>query len=424
MTTPMRTSTSPFGSEGGLLSAGAAPAGTQARPEVGVALLTGGGDRHYAFGLTTSLVAADVSVDCIGGDEVDSPEMHTTPGLTFYNFRQSGTRAGFVQKAARIATYYARLVRYAATAGPRVFHILWNNKFEHFDRTLLTAYYKMLRKKIVLTAHNVNAGTRDASDSTLNRLTLRIQYQMADHIFVHTQTMKDELSAEFGIPASSVSVIRYGVNNAVPCTGLSTREARERLGIEDGRKVVLFFGNIAPYKGLEYLIRAFESLAANERDAYRLIVAGRFKKGSDEYSRMIERTLAESPARDCFILRTELIPDEDIELYFKAADVLALPYTHIFQSGILFLGYSFGLPVVASDVGSLRQDIVEGETGFLCRATDPSNLAATLVRYFASPMFSGLASRREYIQSFVEKEHSWANVARETRLVYTQLLDK
>ena len=95
--------------------------------------------------------------------------------------------------------YYARLIRYAATAKPRIFHILWNNKFESFDRTLLMLYYKVLGKKIVLTVHNVNAGRRDSKDTRLNRLTLRIQYRLADHIFVHTEKMKRELIEEFGV---------------------------------------------------------------------------------------------------------------------------------------------------------------------------------------------------------------------------------
>ncbi len=95
--------------------------------------------------------------------------------------------------------YYAKLIRYAATAKPRIFHILWNNKFELFDRTLLMLYYKLLGKKIVFTVHNVNAGRRDSKDTRLNRLTLRIQYRLADHIFVHTEKMKRELIEEFGV---------------------------------------------------------------------------------------------------------------------------------------------------------------------------------------------------------------------------------
>ena len=86
---------------------------------------------------------------------------------------------------------------------------------------------------------------------------------------------------------------------------------------------------------------------------------------------MIERLGLESAVT----LQTEFIPDEDVEIYLKAADVCVLPYTEVFQSGVLFLAYRFGLPVVATDVGSLRDDVIEGRTGFISRRQDPADLA-------------------------------------------------
>ena len=76
------------------------------------------------------------------------------------------------------------------------------------------------------------------------------------------------------------------------------------------------------------------------------------------------------------MLRAEYIPDDETELYFKAADVLVLPYRHIYQSGVLFLGYSFGLPVLAADVGALKEEIVEGKTGFVFKPEDSVDLAS------------------------------------------------
>ena len=78
---------------------------------------------------------------------------------------------------------------------------------------------------------------------------------------------------------------------------------------------------------------------------------------------------------DRVIARIEYVPDEETELYFKAADVLVLPYTHVFQSGVLFLGYSFGLPAIAADVGNLKEEIIEGQTRALCsQQRDSSDL--------------------------------------------------
>ncbi|HYM74937.1 MAG TPA: glycosyltransferase family 4 protein [Candidatus Dormibacteraeota bacterium] len=392
------------------------------RTPIKIGLLTGGGDRHYAYGLAMALVSKDVSVDFVGGDEVDSPEMHRTPNLTFLGLRQNGQRdASFFGKAWRVLLYYARLFWYAATARPKVFHILWNNKFEFFDRTLLLLYYRILRKKIVLTAHNVNAGTRDSSDSMLNRLSLRIQYRLAHHIFVHTEKMKSELHEEFSIRKDVISVIPYGINNAVPTTELTADEAKRRLGIRASEKTILFFGNIAPYKGLEYLVTAFEQIVARDGD-YRLIVAGRAKKDCEKYAVEICQSLTRGLSRERAIVNINFIPDNEMELYFKAADVSVLPYTHIFQSGVLFLGYSFGLPVIAADVGSLREDIIEGETGFLFRPRDPEDLARAIERYFATDLYRHLAHRRDEIRNHAKKGHSWDSIGETTRQTYAHLL--
>ena len=397
---------------------------TGPRVEIEIGLLTGGGDRHYAFGLAMALVSRGVSLDFVGGDEVDSPELHATPKLHFLNLRRNGRHdASLAQKVSRVLTYYVRLIWYAAGARANVFHILWNNKFESFDRTLLMLYYKFLGKKIALTAHNVNAGIRDSTDTPFNRFTLRIQYRLADHIFVHTERMKSEILKEFGVPGAAVSVIPYGINNAVPNTGLTFEEAKLRLGIRPGERTLLFFGNIAPYKGVEYLVAAFEQLLTRGGD-YRLIVAGRAKKGCEKYLDSIQRALSRDGNRQRAILKVDFIPDEDMELYFKAADVSVLPYTHIFQSGVLFLGYSFGLPVIAADVGSLREDIIEGKTGFVFRPKDVVDLAQTIEMYFASDLYQHLNSRRQQIQNYAEERHSWDLVGEMTRNVYAELLGR
>lgn len=389
--------------------------------DIGVGVLTGGGDRHYAFGLCMALIAKGVCLDVIGGDRNDSPELHNTPKANFLNLRRWRRQAGPVEKASKLLMYYMRLILYAATARPKIFHILWNNKFEWFDRTLLMLYYRLLGKRIVLTAHNVNAGTRDSNDSALNRVTLKIQYRLSHRIFVHTEKMKRELLDGFGVRDTAVSVIPYGANNAVPITALTPAEARRRLGLRNGEKTILSFGYIAPYKGLEYLIAAFEQVVAAGGD-FRLIVAGQAKLGCEKYAENILQMLSRDAIRERTLLKIGFIPDEDVELYFKAADVFVLPYTRIFQSGVLFLGYCFGLPVIASDVGSLRDDIVEGKTGLLFQPKNPRGLAKAIGAYFASDLYRCLDLRRLEIREYAARRHSWDVVGETTRTVYAELL--
>jgi D-inositol-3-phosphate glycosyltransferase len=395
---------------------------TASNSEISVALLTGGSDRPYVHGLTSALSSRGIRLDLIGSDELDEPDLRNKPGVSFFKLRgDQRPDASFTEKFFRISKYYLKLVRYAATAKPKIFHILWNNRFQALDRTALMLYYKFLGKKVVLTAHNVNAGRRDSTDTLFNRITLRIQYQLSDQVFVHTAKMKDELSREFGVQRSRITVIPFGINNSVPNTSLSSSQAKQRLGIADDKRTILFFGRITPYKGLEYLVAAFQQLQ-RQRDDYRLLIIGRLEPGCEKYWDSIQEAIQEDVRMGRIFLRVEFIPDHETEIYFKGADVLVLPYKEIFQSGVLFLGYGFGLPVLVADVGSLKDEIVEGKTGFIFNPEDPADLARTIDRYFASDLFASLNHGRQEIRDLAAERHSWDVVGQRTIGVYANVL--
>jgi len=401
------------------------PAVPGASSAIKVGLLTGCQDRHYAFALAMGLISKGICLDVVGSDEVDSPELHTTPNLRFLNFRGSQrNNANVIQKVSKLLVYYVRLLRYVLQSDSPILHILWNNELETFDRTIMMLFYRMCGKKVAFTAHNVNGAKRDRKDSLTNRATLRIQYRLCDHIFVHTQKMKSELCHDFGVAAEAVTVLRYPINNAVPSTNLTPFDAKRYLGLKEDEKAILYFGKIRPYKGIEYLLDAFRLIAADPHSNYRLIVAGEPKKGSEEYLHGIERLVESSLIRERVMMKTQFIPDEEMELYFKAADVLVLPYKEIFQSGVLFLSYGFGLPVIATDVGSFREDIVEGSTGFLCKPGDPADMAKVVEGYFASELFKNLNVGRYELMEYANANHSWNAVADLTRRAYAQMLGR
>jgi glycosyltransferase involved in cell wall biosynthesis len=394
--------------------------GVDVKSKIRVALLTAGRDTHYAYGVATALIAKGLCLDIIGSDDLDSPEWHSKPFVRFFNLRGDMREdVSLIKKISRVLIYYSRLIFYAASAESSIFHILWNNKFETFDRVPLMLYYKLLGKKTLLTVHNVNARTRDSNDTWFNRLTLKIQYRLVDHLFVHTERMKRDLIDQFDVAESAISVIPFGINNAVPDMNLKSEDARRQLGIPESDGVILFFGNIAPYKGLEYLIDAFGKLKTGER-VYRLIIAGK-PKNCESYYKVILESLQHHVCRERILLRSEYIPDDQTEMYFKAADVLALPYRYIYQSGVLFLGYNFGLPVIATDVGSLGEDIIEGKTGFISRPEDPTDIARVIETYFASELYRNLNSRRQEIRVYARERHSWDVVGKLTVDVYANI---
>jgi len=390
--------------------------------ELTVTLLTGGIDRPYAFGLSMALASKGVALDIVGNAHIASPEMYAAPKLTFLNlYGDQPPTVTAVKKLWRYLVVYWRILRYAATAKPKIFHILWNGRLQLFDRTFLMLYYKALGKKIVLTAHNVNVAKRDGYDSSINRLSLRVQYHLVDHIFVHTDKMKEELVSEFDVKKEKVSVIAFGINNSVPDTELTPVQAKQKVRVSSSAKTILCYGRIRPYKGIEYLVAALR-LTLRKDDSYRLIIAGEFLKESREYWGQIQETIEREGLGERVIQEIRFIPDEETEIYFKAADVLVLPYTGVFQSGVLFLAYSFGLPVIATDIGSFRDDIVEGETGYVCRSGDEADLARAIETYFDSSLFKNLDRSRAAIREFARARNSWSAVGDETCNVYAQLM--
>jgi glycosyltransferase involved in cell wall biosynthesis len=387
-----------------------------------ISLLTGGNDPSYALPLLSSLVSKGTKVDFIGNDEMQRAENVRHKNVNYLNLRGDQTQnVPAKEKLLRVMKYYFRLLKYAAKTDSKLFHILWLNKFVLFDSTLLNVYYKMLGKKIVFTAHNVNAGERDGNDSLLNRLTLWSLYRIVDHIFVHTNKMKQKLIVDFRIKGEKITVIPFGINNYVPNTALTTEEARGKLRLEGQQKIILFFGRIAEYKGLDLLIKGLPKLKESQND-FKLFIAGTVKEGNRKYWENIQKIVEDSNLSAHVIRKIEFIPDEEIEIYFKAADVLILPYKHIFQSGVPFLSYNFGLPVIATDVGSLREDVIDGQTGFICNPADPNDLAEKIALYFQSDLYKNLNENRIKIMEYANDKYSWEKVGQITCGVYRNLL--
>jgi glycosyltransferase involved in cell wall biosynthesis len=394
------------------------------KKELRIALLTAGKDSHYALGLLSVLVDEDLHIDFIGNDAMMDAEDTKRPNVSYFNLRgdQRGD-APLMEKALRVLIYYTRLIAYATRSDARIFHILWLNKFMFFDKIFLNIYYKLLGKKIVFTAHNVNAGERDGTDSFLNRISLRFMYSVVDHIFVHTDRMKKQLVGDYYVSEEKVSVIPFGVNNVIPKSNMTRGAARHRLRLKDSEKVMLFFGNIAPYKGLEYLISAMAALKEKIPDL-RLIIAGRVKdKDCEDYWERIQKLIDNNGLGQSILLHIRYVPDEEVEVFLKAVDVMILPYKHIFQSGVIFLSYNFGLPVIAADVGSIRDSIIKGETGFVFRVEDIIDLEDKIELFFKSELYGRTKENARNIIEYVNKNNSWRKVSGITYEIYQKLLN-
>ncbi len=150
--------------------------------------------------------------------------------------------------------------------------------------------------------------------------------------------------------------------------------ARDKIGLT-AKNVLMFFGLIRPYKGLDKLIRAFPKILKQNPDTHLLIV-GECYESIEPYKQLIHA----NGIADNTLLLTEYIPNEAVELYFMAADVVVLPYNSATQSGILMIAYGFRKPVVVSDVGGLKEMVVQGKTGLIIPNNNPSKIAEAVIK--------------------------------------------
>jgi glycosyltransferase involved in cell wall biosynthesis len=146
------------------------------------------------------------------------------------------------------------------------------------------------------------------------------------------------------------------------------------------------------------------------------------KHDCQAYWNDIQKLIKDSDLTESIIERIEYIPEEEAEIYFKSADLLILPYKHIFQSGVIYTSYYFGLPVVATDVGSLGLDIVEGKTGFVSKPEDPEDLSEKIIRYYESDLYKDLEKTRDRIIKYANENHSWKSTGEKTFKLYEELI--
>lgn len=386
-----------------------------------VSILNAGGQTDYLYGLVTGLSSQpDIRIEVVDGDASHTLFINFSR-VRYFNLRGDNRSPQSVfTKAFRILLYYIRLVLYAARTRSQVFHIQWDNSFLLFDRTLLLLYYKLCGKKIVYTAHNISKEARDGVETWYHRSSLHLLYRLVDRIIVHTERMKSELITAYNIPPNKIHIVRHGINLLVPKTGITPTEARRKLGIAESAHVILFFGCINEYKGTDLLLDAVAQSAKTD-PALLLVIAGQFKC-SPAYRTTIENRIAAIlptvPVKTIF----KFLAPECVEELFVAVDCVALPYRRIYQSGVIFLAYRFGIPIVATDVGSFREDIVEEKTGFLCPSNDASALSVALQKYFSSDLFAQHEQTRARITQWAEDRYSWQNIGKQTVGIYSEPL--
>ena len=192
--------------------------------------------------------------------------------------------------------------------------------------------------------------------------------------------------------------------------GLKRHEALEKLGLEENFTYLLFFGFIRDYKGLDWMLDAFADKRL-QNFPVRLIVAGEFYSDPAPYIDQIKKLELESRV----ILKTDFIPDEDVKIYFSAADIVVQPYKSATQSGVTQIGYNFDKPMLVTNVGGLPEIIPDGKIGYVTKP-DPESIADALFDFLKN-------NRKDEFTKNVKKEKQkflWSNMVSTILEVYNK----
>lgn len=223
--------------------------------------------------------------------------------------------------------------------------------------------------KVLFICDNVVPHEKRIGDTVFTRFAFRF----VDYFIVQSKAVEQDLKAFH--PGARYAFVSHPIYEifGVP---LSKGEARTRLDISTER-VLLFFGYIRAYKGLDILLDALPRI--KEKIEVQLLVVGEFYGDEEKYRRQIAEYRLQTDVR----VVSDYVPNDEVGMYFSACDVVVLPYKSATQSGIVQIAYQFNKPVIATDVGGLSEVVLHEKTGFIVPPNNPMAVANSVVRFYA-----------------------------------------
>jgi glycosyltransferase involved in cell wall biosynthesis len=364
-----------------------------------------GGIAHYTYNLCQSL-AEHLNVILVTSVQYELAEYH---------------RKFDLQKIIRSEQSYLKkiftLLQIIKSEKPDILHIQ-SALTARRDWLLFTAL-NLWGVPVVLTVHNVFPHDDVERFARGMRFSLNRIYSSCRALIVHSQWSKREFLSNFKIDESKVYSIPHGnyLFLADDKTKFTKKKSRERLGLRTEDKVILSFGAIREYKGIQYLIPAFSQVREKIPDARLIIVGSSTGENSDRCRKLIEDYgIGEDTL---FIPKYALM--EEIPLYFSTADVVVFPYVHTYGSGALQSALAFSKPVVVSRVGEFIEIVEEGRNGYFALPQDSQNLAAALFKILSldDTVLEKMGRHSSYL---ADTKHNWSTIEMATRQAYKEVL--
>jgi len=250
----------------------------------------------------------------------------------------------------------------------------WNPFFGPSHFVISNNLKKKYKNKILFITENVISHEGRFVDKFLTKLGIK----NADKFLVLSDTVEKSLKEYSGnkkIYKSSLPVYDcYNTGDIEDITKL-----KSELGFSQSDRIILFFGYVRKYKGLNILLDAMPELIKYDKNI-KLLIVGEFYDNADKYYKQID----DLKINDNVKVIQKFVPNEDVGIYYNVSELVVLPYLEATQSGVLNIAYGFNKPVVVTDVGGLSEDVDEGKTGFVVKSGDVKSLVEGIIKYFKS----------------------------------------
>ena len=371
------------------------------------------GNEFYDFGLCKAACEAGVELTFYTCDETHLDEQFSFAFSTVKTFQHIYGKELKIIRGFRFLIGIRNTVR---DAKAKKYNILHANIY-HFSRLELFTLQLFKRNgfKIITTIHDVEDFQKYGTK--INAGKYAKFEKLIDHIIVHSDFAKTSLEKYFNkFPASHIHKLPHGDSDFLYSANCTVNQAREKLNLPTNKQLILFFGQIKKVKGLDVLLKAFAMLR-NQNPNVQLVIAGpTYKVEEDDYLNIIRQNKMEA---DC-ILRLEYIPNQLIPYYFKAADIVALPYRKIYSSGVLIRSLDYGAALVASDLDVFKDIIIDGENGILFQTENAEDLSNKIIMLLADKSLQ--QKIRAAAKKTADERFSWKLIGEKVKAIYSLAL--
>ncbi|MDD5638415.1 MAG: glycosyltransferase family 4 protein [Candidatus Pacebacteria bacterium] len=267
---------------------------------------------------------------------------------------------------------------------------------------------KFRGKQLICEVHNILGHESNWLDKSLNRLI----FNLSDYIIVHSEKNKKQLEEFFG-KKNNVSVIPLGVLDFFNDTLITKTESREKLGVNNEDKIILSFGNIRGYKGIDILIKSFAKVKQIIPKA-KLFIVGKNWIEWQPFQQLIKNYNLE----DSVITDLNFIPTSKVKYYFVASDLIVLPYLKFeAQSGPGRIALAFGKAMVVTEVGGLP-DLVR-DRSVIVEPNNSGELAQAIIKVLQD---NNYREKLEADSKELAQKYSWDKISEKIAELYKNIL--